>query len=82
MNARTARLRDFDPILLLAALALVALGTLLIYSGSLTRYGPPTGFDFTHPVVRQGVFAGVGLVLALGMAPRDYKLLGLVSAGL
>ena len=82
MNARTARLRDFDPILLLAALALVALGVLLIYSGSLTRYGPPTGFDFTHPVVRQGVFAGVGLVLALVMARLDYKFLGIVSAGL
>jgi len=82
MNARTARLRDFDPILLLAALALVALGVLLIYSGSLTRYGQPSGFDFTHPVVRQAVFAGVGLVLALVMARLDYKFLGIVSAGL
>ena len=82
MNARTARLRDFDFILLLTALALVALGGLLIYSGSLTRYGEPTAFDFTHPVVRQGVFAGVGLILALVMARLDYKFLGFVSAGL
>lgn len=82
MNARTARLRDFDPLLLLAALGLAALGTLLIHSGSLARLGSPSGFDFSHPVVRQGVFAGVGLVLALLMARLDYKLLGVLSAAL
>jgi len=36
VNARTARVRDFVPLLLLTALALVAFGALLIYSGSLT----------------------------------------------
>lgn len=82
MNARTARLRDFDPILLLAALALAALGTLLIHSSSLTQFGSPTGFDFTHPVVRQAVFASAGLILALAIARVDYKVLGILSAGL
>lgn len=82
MNARTARLRDFDPLLLLTALALVAFGALLIYSGSLTRFGPPTASDLSHPVVRQGLFAGVGLILALVMARIDYKVLGVLSLGL
>lgn len=82
MNARTARLRDFDPLLMLTALALVALGALLIYSASLTRFGPPTSSDFSHPVVRQGLFAGVGLILALIMARIDYKVLGTLSLGL
>ncbi len=82
MNARIVRLRDFDPILMLAALGLVALGTLLIYSGSLSRFGPPSAFDFSHPVVRQAVFAGGGLLLALLVARSDYRALGALSAGL
>ena len=82
MNARMVRLRDFDPVLLLAALGLVAFGTLLIYSGSLNRFGEPSAFDFSHPVVRQATFAAVGLVLALLAARIDYRLLGTLSAGL
>ncbi len=82
MNARTLRLRDFDPILLLAALGLVALGTLLIYSGSLNRFGPPSALDFSHPVVRQATFAVGGLLLALLVARIDYRLLGTLSVGL
>ena len=82
MNIRTVRLRDLDPILLLAALGLVAIGTLLIYSGSLNRFGPPTAFDFSHPVVRQATFAAVGLVLALLIARLDYRSLGFLSASL
>ncbi len=82
MTARTLRLRDFDPILLLAALARVALGTLLIYSGSLNRFGPPDGLDFSHPVVRQATFASVGLFLALVIARIDYRILGTLSVGL
>ncbi len=79
MNARTMRLRDLDPILMLAALALVALGALLIHSGSLNRFGPPTAFDFSHPVVRQGAFAAVGLLLALVIARIDYRGLGFLT---
>lgn len=82
MNARIARLRDFDPILLAAALGLVALGTLLIYSGSLTRFGEPEGLDLSHPVVRQGVFAAIGVAGALIVARIDYKLLGNLSVAL
>lgn len=76
------RIRDFDPVLLLAALGLVALGTLLIYSGSLSRFGEPTASDFSHPVVRQVAFAVVGLLLALLAARLDYRLLGTLSVGL
>ncbi|MBI4570525.1 MAG: rod shape-determining protein RodA [Chloroflexi bacterium] len=76
------RLRDFDVVLLLSALGLVALGTLLIYSGSLNRWGEPTEFDLSHPVVRQAAFAAVGLALALIMARLDYHTLGALSYGL
>ena len=79
MNTRTIRLRDLDPILMLAALALVALGALLIHSGSLNRFGPPTAFDFSHPVVRQGAFAAAGLLLALVIARFDYRGLGFLT---
>lgn len=82
MNARIVRLRDFDPLLLIAALALVALGTMLIYSGSLNHWGEPKASDFSHPVVRQGTFAAVGLVLALAFARADYRMLGVLSVGL
>ena len=82
MNARIFRLRDFDPVLLAAALGLVALGTMLIYSGSLNHWGEPTAFDFSHPVVRQGTFAAAGLVLALMFARADYRALGVLTVGL
>ena len=82
MTSRTVRLRDFDPILMLAALSLVALGALLIYSGTLNQFGPPSASDFSHPVVRQATFAGAGLLLALVLARLDYGHLGTVSGGL
>ena len=82
MNARIVRLRDFDPVLLLSALGLVALGVLLIYSGSFSQFGRPGGLDFSHPVVRQALFAACGLFLALLIAGTDYRLLGSLSMAL
>ena len=82
MNGRIVRLRDFDVLLLLSALGLVTLGTLLIYSGSLSQFGKPTMSDFSHPVVRQILFASAGVVLALAFARMDYRLLGTFSYGL
>ncbi len=79
MNNRIVRLRDFDPVLLLTALGLVTLGVLLIYSGSLSQFGRPTLSNFSHPVMRQAVFATVGLTLALVFARTDYRLLGNLS---
>ena len=82
MNTRSARLRDFDPVLMLAALALVGMGGLLIYSASLTQFGSPSLSDFGHPVVRQAMFAAVGLVVALGIARANYRVLGVLSVGM
>jgi rod shape determining protein RodA len=83
MTARSVtRLRDFDPLLLLATLGLVGLGTLLIYSGSLSQFGEPASDNYGHPVVRQVAFAAVGLLLALCMARLDYRVLGTLAAGL
>jgi len=82
VNARLVRLRDFDPVLFLAAFGLVGLGTLLIYSGSFSQFGSPDGLDFSHPVVRQAAFAVSGLLLALFFARIDYRVLGSVSIGL
>ena len=82
MNARIVRLRDFDPILLLAALGLVALGTMLIYSASLSRFGEPQDLDFSHPVWRQAAFATVGIALFFVFTRLDYRLLGVLSVGM
>ncbi len=79
MNNRIVRLRDFDPVLLLAAIGLVTLGMLLIYSGSLSQFGRPTASNLSHPVVRQAVFAVIGLALALLFARIDYRVLGSLS---
>jgi rod shape determining protein RodA len=80
--ARSIRLRDFDLLLLLAALGLVALGAMLIYSGSLTRFGEPELSDLSHPVSRQALFATIGLGLAIAFTLLNYRTLGTVSAGL
>ncbi len=82
MNARTIRIRDFDPILMLAALALVGLGSLLIYSASLNQFGTPEFGDLSHPVMRQGAFAVTGLAMALAISRTNYRVLGTLSAGL
>jgi rod shape determining protein RodA len=82
VNSRLVRLRDFDPVLFLAAFGLVALGTLLIYSGSFSQFGSPEGLDFSHPVVRQAGFAFCGLLLALLFARIDYRVLGNICIGL
>lgn len=68
--------REFDPVLLLVAVALVAFGAALIYSGSLNSYGKPSFESFDHPVVRQAIFAAVGLTLSIVVARFDYRTLG------
>jgi len=82
VNTGAMRLRDFDLILLLSALGLVTLGSLLIYSASLSRFGSPEGYEFSHPVVRQATFAGIGLALAIIVARLDYRALGTLSVSL
>jgi rod shape determining protein RodA len=82
MNARIVRLRDFDPVLLLSALGLVAMGAMLIYSASFAQFGKPSAVELSHPVVRQAIFASAGLALALIIAATDYRVLGTVSGAM
>lgn len=81
MNLRNTPTREFDFILLLAALGLTAYGAALIYSGSLTTYGSP-GQALSHPVTRQALFATIGLVAMAAMSRFDYRLLGPASLAL
>ncbi len=67
LGARPARLADFDHSLVLVALALLALGLVMVYSASVAlpdnpkfaRYAP------TYFLVRHAMFIGVGLLAAL-----------------
>jgi rod shape determining protein RodA len=81
MNLRNAPTREFDVLLLLAAVLLTAYGALLIYSGSLTTYGAP-GQALSHPVTRQVAFAVLGLGAMLTLSRFDYRLLGPLSLAL
>ena len=81
MNMRNTPTREFDYILLAAAIALTAYGALLIYSGSLTSYGSPQA-ALSHPVSRQIAFAAIGLVAMLTLSRVDYKLFGPLSVAL
>jgi rod shape determining protein RodA len=78
MNWRNTPTREFDYLLLLAAMALTAYGALLIYSGSLATYGSPSA-ALSHPVSRQIAFAIVGLVAMIVLSRIDYRLFGPLS---
>ena len=78
MNLRNTPTREFDYLLLLAAVLLTTYGAMLIYSGSLTTYGSP-GAALSHPVSRQVAFAVVGLVALLVLSRIDYRLFGPLS---
>jgi len=74
-------IRHFDFILMAVALALVAYGAILIYSGSLTTYGQGAE-ALRHPVARQLAFAAVGVVIAALLSRLDYRALGYGWIGL
>jgi rod shape determining protein RodA len=78
MNMRNTPTREFDFIMLLAAVGLTAYGALLIYSGSLTQYGSSVD-AISHPVTRQALFACFGLVCMVVMSRVDYRILGPLS---
>jgi len=64
----------FDYLLALAAIALVGIGLILIYSGSLSFYdGPLT--SFSSPVFKQVIFACVGIAAMLVVSKIDYHYL-------
>src|SRR5215218_7203902 len=68
----TASWRHFDILLFGAALALLALGMTLIYSGSLHTYGGATP-ALSGPVARQIGYAAIGIVLMILVARMDYR---------
>jgi rod shape determining protein RodA len=73
-------LRHFDFVLLLLAAALVAYGALLIYSASLNAY--PDGLTPGHPLVKQVLFACIGLTISIGVAWLDYRMWGQMAPAL
>ncbi len=72
-------LRHFDPILILLAVLLVLYGSLLLYSASLADYG---GISAEHPLVKQLVFACLGLCAMATVAWVDYRVYGQMAMGL
>jgi rod shape determining protein RodA len=64
--------RQFDFVLLIVSLALLALGVTLIYSGSLARYDGNEPL-LSGPVSRQLAYAAVGLTLMVLVARFDYR---------
>ena len=73
--------RHFDYGLLLLAAALVAYGGLLIYSASLTAYPDGIG-GLDHPLVKQVLFAVLGLGAMAMIAWADYRLFGQMAPAL
>ncbi len=72
--------RHFDFLLLLFAAALVSYGGLLIYSAHLSIY--PEGVGLGHPLVKQVIFAVLGVGLTLTIAWLDYRIFGQMAQGL
>ncbi len=71
-------LRNFDPWIVVAGLALTFYGALLIYSGSRAVY--PDGIQgLSHPAVRHLVIASLGVIVVCAVAWLDYRTLGQIS---
>jgi rod shape determining protein RodA len=64
----------FDYIMVFSAIGLVIFGLLLIYSGSRNVYEGPT-FSIANPVMKQAMFAIVGIILMLVISRFDYHYL-------
>lgn len=64
----------FDFLMVLAASGLVMLGLLLIYSASSNIYDGPT-FSIANPVMKQAIFAVIGIGMMLVISRIDYHLL-------
>ncbi|MDA8189477.1 MAG: rod shape-determining protein RodA [Dehalococcoidales bacterium] len=65
--------RHFDFVILLSALLLIGYGMAMIYSAT---YQPDKPFLVSDLVIRQAIYAGVGLTLLVAMLTIDYRLLG------
>lgn len=69
-------LRRFDYILFLATLGLLVLGIVLIYSATLPSPGQPaSNLEPDGPVIRQAIYALVGLALVFLVGLVDYRIL-------
>jgi rod shape determining protein RodA len=64
--------RSLDFVMVLTAVALVAYGLALIYSGSMSTYGNSADV-IGHPVAKQVAFAVAGLLVMAGVARLDYR---------
>ena len=69
--------RHFDPVILVAALALTGYGALVIYSATLPR--DATGVVISEPVIRHIAVAGTGVIAMLFAARTNYRLLDTFS---
>ncbi len=69
--------RYFDPVILVAALALTGYGALVIYSATLPR--DATGVVISEPVIRHIAVAGTGVIAMLFAARTNYRLLDTFS---
>ena len=68
----TAALRHIDPVLILTAFALTAIGALMIYSASFARLRDE-GFTNRFLLNRQVLFAGLGVAAAVIVAAIPYR---------
>jgi len=71
---RRSIMRGFDPILTGALIALLTMGTLLVYAATRNWYAS-AGLDPQYYLKRHIINIGIGVVLALGTTMIDYRLL-------
>lgn len=69
--------RHFDFVLIALAIALVAFGSVLIYSATLSSY--PEGVSLGHPLFKQIVFACLGVGVMAVVAWMDYRMFGTMA---
>jgi rod shape determining protein RodA len=69
-------LRHLDKLLFLAMAALIGVGLVAVSSAALGGFGPEDGHLY---VIKQGLAAGIGLVLVVGVLIFDYEEMGRLS---
>ena len=74
VGPRAPVLGPADPLLMATVLALVAFGVVMVYSASAV-FAAQTFHDGQHFLVRQTMYAVVGLLLVVSLARLDYHLL-------
>lgn len=74
VGPRAPVLGPADPLLMATVLALVAFGVVMVYSASAV-FAAQTFHDGLHFLVRQTIYAVVGLLLVVSLARLDYHLL-------